>query len=204
MTRNYTPIIDRESRLYFTTSEAACILMPLDKEPTASKRLMRSMGARGYPPPIGPESALYAPARMRFLPEVIYATAIELGSLDAEWFAKPEAWEQEVRLRFTALGKPLEGRLPTLEEWEAATEVFRSRPNPYQPKSKSQSRNGLRRCAECKGWFPPEDFRRNTRGGLVSYCRPCDNLRKRLSHRKRHGNYEGEIITQRRDLHAEE
>ncbi len=188
------------SHLYFSVPEAAAILMPLDKEPTAAKRLMRSMGRRGYPPPIGPDNPLYAPTQMRFLPEVIYEVALELGTLDVEWFGKPEAWRDEVRLRFTALGKPLEGIAPSPEDQETAAAIFRNRPEPYQPKP--QLPTGQRQCAECKGIFPVEQFRRNSRGRPESWCRPCHNRLKRLWHRRRHGNYDGEIATDRRDMYA--
>ncbi len=189
------------SHLYFSIPEAAVLLMPLDKEPTAANQLMRKMARRGYPPSIGPDNPLYAPTQMRFLPEVIYAVAIEEGSLDEEWFGRPEEWREEVRLRFTMLGKPLEGIAPSKEAQEAAIAIVAARPPAYQPKPKLPT--GQRQCAECKGVFPVNQFRRKSNGHPGSYCRPCDNRRKRLGHRRRHGNYDGEIITDRRDMYAE-
>jgi len=195
--RNYKRISDQ----YFTTTEAAVILLSLEKEPTGAKRVMRSLARRGAIETISPDHELYSPKQSRFLPDTIFQTALEWGSVDTEWFCKPEAWEAEVRLRFAALGKPICGWMPTPEEQEAARAIFRSRPVEYHPRTKVAQ--GMRQCAECKGVFPVDQFRTKNRGaGLISYCRPCDNRRKRLEHRRRHGNYEGEIITDRRDMFA--
>jgi hypothetical protein len=180
------------SHLYFTPREAAMILLPLDKEPRSAVGLMRMQGRRGNPPPIPPGHPLWAPTQMRFLPEVVYATAIAAGSMDPDFFdATDEQWEQEVRLRFTAMEKPLDGKAPTPEQAQAAFAVLYERWHdnpPYKPRERAPYPDH-HFCLDCQEWLPNEQFRRQTgkdKSGYKSYCRYHDNRHSQAARRERH------------------